>query len=60
MEIEEAMGYGSVLRDEEEMRPWSQQTRFANMEIRLACVGEVALSKAKQHSNDMAKTLATT
>ncbi|MBA0729093.1 hypothetical protein Golax_022627, partial [Gossypium laxum] len=29
------------------------------MEMRLACVGEVALSKAKQHSNEMVETLVT-
>ncbi|MBA0662909.1 hypothetical protein Goklo_006974 [Gossypium klotzschianum] len=29
------------------------------MERRLACVGEVAFSKAEQHGNEMAKTLAT-
>ncbi|MFQ6626799.1 hypothetical protein Gotur_005923 [Gossypium turneri] len=30
------------------------------MERRLACVGEVTSSKAEQHGNDMAETLATT
>ncbi|MBA0802655.1 hypothetical protein Gohar_012933, partial [Gossypium harknessii] len=29
-------------------RPWSQQTTSADMERRLACVGEVAFSKANQ------------
>ncbi|MBA0832092.1 hypothetical protein Goarm_016502 [Gossypium armourianum] len=29
------------------------------MERRLACVGEVAFSKADQHGNEMAETLAT-
>ncbi|MFQ6633687.1 hypothetical protein Gotur_010980, partial [Gossypium turneri] len=40
-------------------RPWSQQTTSADMERRLACVGEVAFSKANQHGNEMAETLAT-
>ncbi|MFQ6647445.1 hypothetical protein Gotur_021622 [Gossypium turneri] len=40
-------------------RPWSQQTTFADMERRLACVGEVAFSKAEQHGNEMVETLAT-
>ncbi|MBA0680050.1 hypothetical protein Goari_011777 [Gossypium aridum] len=38
-------------------RPWSQQTTLVDMERRLACVGEVAFSKAEQHANEMAETL---
>ncbi|XP_017604650.1 uncharacterized protein LOC108451476 [Gossypium arboreum] len=40
------------------LRPWSQQTTVDDMERRLACVGEVAFSKADQHGNEMAETLA--
>ncbi|KAK5830346.1 hypothetical protein PVK06_014140 [Gossypium arboreum] len=38
-------------------RLWSQQTTFADMERRLACVGEVAFSKAEQHGNEMEEIL---
>ncbi|KAK5832783.1 hypothetical protein PVK06_016586 [Gossypium arboreum] len=48
------------LETRKELRPWSQQTTFANMERRLACVGEVAFSKAEQHDNEMVDTLTTT
>lgn len=41
------------------MRPWSLQTTFTDMERRIACVGEVAFSKAEQSDNEMAATLAT-
>ncbi|TYI97500.1 hypothetical protein E1A91_D01G147800v1, partial [Gossypium mustelinum] len=57
VEIRSLVAYNWLLN--KHRRPWSQQTTFANMEMRLACVGEVALSKAKQHSNEMAETLAT-
>ncbi|MBA0607159.1 hypothetical protein Godav_019503, partial [Gossypium davidsonii] len=57
VEIRSLVAYNWLLN--KHRRPWSQQTTFTNMEMRLACVGEVALSKAKQHSNEMAETLAT-
>ncbi|KAK5786901.1 hypothetical protein PVK06_041550 [Gossypium arboreum] len=45
VEIGSVVAYKWLLN--EDRRPWSQQTTFADMERRLACVGEVAFSKAK-------------
>ncbi|KAG8479517.1 hypothetical protein CXB51_029295 [Gossypium anomalum] len=58
VEVGSVVAYNWLLN--EDRRPWSQQTTFADMERRLACVGEVAFSKAEQYGNEMAETLATT
>ncbi|MBA0560357.1 hypothetical protein Golob_017260, partial [Gossypium lobatum] len=57
VEIGSLVAYNWLLN--KDRRPWSQQTTSANMERRLACVGEVAFSKANQQGNEMAETLAT-
>ncbi|TYI71810.1 hypothetical protein E1A91_D07G015500v1 [Gossypium mustelinum] len=56
VEIGSLVAYNWLLN--KDRRPWLQQTTFADMERRLACVGEVAFSKAKQHGNEIAETLA--
>ncbi|MBA0878397.1 hypothetical protein Goshw_004385, partial [Gossypium schwendimanii] len=56
VEIGSLVAYNWLLNKDK--RPWSQQTTFADMERRLACVGEVAFSKAEWHGNEMAETLA--
>ncbi|KAH1040411.1 hypothetical protein J1N35_042154 [Gossypium stocksii] len=52
------VAYNWVLN--KDRRPWSQQTTFVDKERRLAYVDEISFSKAKQHGNEMAETLATT
>ncbi|MBA0688667.1 hypothetical protein Goari_006439 [Gossypium aridum] len=56
VEIGSLVAYNWLLNKDK--RLWSQQTTFVDMERRLACVGEVALSKAESHGNEMAETLA--
>ncbi|MBA0853749.1 hypothetical protein Goshw_021487 [Gossypium schwendimanii] len=52
VEIRSLVAYNWLLN--KDRRPWSQQTTSVDMERRLACVGEVAFSKAEQHGNEMA------
>ncbi|KAK5795505.1 hypothetical protein PVK06_036773 [Gossypium arboreum] len=40
-------------------RPWSQQATFADLEMRIVCVGELSFSLAELNGNEMADTLAT-
>ncbi|MBA0673845.1 hypothetical protein Goari_015471, partial [Gossypium aridum] len=55
VEIGSLVAYNWLLN--KDRRHWSQQTTFADMERRLACVGEVAFSKAKQHGNEIAEII---
>ncbi|KAH1064401.1 hypothetical protein J1N35_029388 [Gossypium stocksii] len=58
VEIGSQVAYNWLLN--KDRRPWLQQTTFTDMKRRLACVGEVAFSKADQHGNEMVDTLSTT